>query len=308
MQAAIGGNYTFPLSTAPFKQIQEIQFGLFSPEEIKNMSVCHIEYPETMDEARNRPREKGLNDPKLGSIDRGTMCSTCNEVPEYCPGHFGHIELAQPVFHVGFIAKIKKILESVCHNCGKLKADERNVQFAQAIRLRDPKRRFEQVHKICKPIMTCETDEPSPDDQNDDPKAKLKAKGHGGCGNVQPAIRKEQLRLNGSWKIAKSDDEEGKPEKETRQITPQMALNVFRNISDIDMAKLGLNADYARPEWMILTVLGVPPPAVRPSISVDGTSQGMRSEDDLTYKLSDIIRANSNVRRCEQEGSPQHVQ
>ncbi|KAI7380323.1 putative DNA-dependent RNA polymerase II largest subunit, partial [Hortaea werneckii] len=308
MQAAIGGNYTFPLSTAPFKQIQEIQFGLFSPEEIKNMSVCHIEYPETMDEARNRPREKGLNDPKLGSIDRGTMCSTCNEVPEYCPGHFGHIELAQPVFHVGFIAKIKKILESVCHNCGKLKADERNLQFAQAIRLRDPKRRFEQVHKICKPIMTCETDEPSPDDQNDDPKAKLKAKGHGGCGNVQPAIRKEQLRLNGSWKIAKSDDEEGKPEKETRQITPQMALNVFRNISDIDMAKLGLNADYARPEWMVLTVLGVPPPAVRPSISVDGTSQGMRSEDDLTYKLSDIIRANSNVRRCEQEGSPQHVQ
>ncbi|RMZ08179.1 hypothetical protein D0860_04781 [Hortaea werneckii] len=308
MQAAIGGNYTFPLSTAPFKQIQEIQFGLFSPEEIKNMSVCHIEYPETMDEARNRPREKGLNDPKLGSVDRGTMCSTCNEVPEYCPGHFGHIELAQPVFHVGFIAKIKKILESVCHNCGKLKADERNVQFAQALRLRDPKRRFEQVHKICKPIMTCETDEPSPDDQNDDPKAKLKAKGHGGCGNVQPAVRKEQLRLNGSWKIAKSDDEEGKPEKETRQITPQMALNVFRNISDIDMAKLGLNADYARPEWMILTVLGVPPPAVRPSISVDGTSQGMRSEDDLTYKLSDIIRANSNVRRCEQEGSPQHVQ
>ncbi|RYG94348.1 hypothetical protein EON65_57625, partial [archaeon] len=54
-------------------------------------------------------------------------------------------------------------------------------------------------------------------------------------------------------------------------------------------------------------VLPVPPPAVRPSISVDGTSQGMRSEDDLTYKLSDIIRANSNVKRCEQEGSPQHV-
>lgn len=58
---------------------------------------------------------------------------------------------------------------------------------------------------------------------------------------------------------------------------------------------------------MILTVLPVPPPAVRPSISVDGTAQGMRSEDDLTYKLSDIIRANSNVRRCEQEGSPTHI-
>lgn len=117
-------NYTFPYSSAPLKSVQEIQFGLFSPEETKNMSVCHIEYPETMDEVRHRPREKGLNDPKLGTTDRGTFCGTCGEKQEFCPGHFGHIELAVPVFHVGFITKIKKILESVCHNCGKLKTDE----------------------------------------------------------------------------------------------------------------------------------------------------------------------------------------
>lgn len=65
------------------------------------MSVCHIEYPETMDEQRNRPREKGLNDPKLGSIDRSVACGTCGEDYLECPGHFGHIELAVPVFHVG---------------------------------------------------------------------------------------------------------------------------------------------------------------------------------------------------------------
>ena len=94
-------NFNFPYSEAPLKTVQEIQFGLFSPEEIKNMSVCHIEYPETMDEQRHRPREKGLNDPKLGSIDRGTECATCREKPDDCPGHFGHIELARPVFHVG---------------------------------------------------------------------------------------------------------------------------------------------------------------------------------------------------------------
>lgn len=92
---------TFAHSQAPLRTVQEIQFGLFSPEEIKNMSVCHIEYPETMDEQRNRPREKGLNDPKLGTIDRNTMCATCGESQQECPGHFGHIELAAPVFHVG---------------------------------------------------------------------------------------------------------------------------------------------------------------------------------------------------------------
>ncbi|OQO11911.1 hypothetical protein B0A48_03638 [Cryoendolithus antarcticus] len=299
----------FPHSSAPLKTVKEIQFGLFSPEEIKNMSVCHIEYPETMDEQRHRPREKGLNDPKLGSIDRAYRCATCGESQQECPGHFGHIELAVPVYHPGFIKKVKAILESVCHNCGKLLEDERNPAFAQAIRMREAKRRFEAVHKICKAKMICEPD--IQDDGGDDfgdPKAKLKQKGHGGCGNIQPEVRKDALKLTGTWKLPRGDqDEDGDKTPEKRPITPQMALNVFRNISERDLMCMGLNADYARPEWMVLTVMPVPPPAVRPSISVDGTSQGMRSEDDLTYKLSDIIRANSNVKRCEQEGSPQHV-
>lgn len=41
-------NLNFQYSSAALKTIQEIQFGLLSPEEIKNMSVVHIEYPETM--------------------------------------------------------------------------------------------------------------------------------------------------------------------------------------------------------------------------------------------------------------------
>ena len=55
---------------------------------------------------------------------------------------------------------------------------------------------------------------------------------------------------------------------------------------------------------MILTLMPVPPP-VCPSIAVDGGA--MRSEDDLTYKLGDIIKASANVRHCEQEGAPAHV-
>lgn len=114
----------FAPSSAPLRTIEEIQFGLLSPEEIKNMSVVHVEYAETMDETKQRPREKGLNDPKLGSIDRAFMCATCQENMNECPGHFGHIELAVPVFHVGFINKTKKLLETVCHNCSKIKVDE----------------------------------------------------------------------------------------------------------------------------------------------------------------------------------------
>lgn len=37
-----------------------------------------------------------------------------------CPGHFGHIDLAKPVFHVGFVTKTIKILRCVCFYCSKL--------------------------------------------------------------------------------------------------------------------------------------------------------------------------------------------
>ncbi len=90
-----------------------------------------------------------------------------------------------------------------------------------------------------------------------------------------------------------------------RLIMPSEVYTVFKKISDHDLHLFGLSDEYARPEWMILTVMPVPPPPVRPSIAVDGGA--MRSEDDLTYKLGDIIKASVNVRRCEQEGAPAHV-
>ena len=93
--------------------------------------------------------------------------------------------------------------------------------------------------------------------------------------------------------------------QEKQQVSAQEVFSVFRKISTTDLEMLGLSEAYARPDWMILTVLPVPPPPVRPSISVDGGVR--RSEDDLTYKLAEIIRASGNVRRSEQEGAPPHI-
>lgn len=155
--------------------------------------------------------------------------------------------------------------------------------------------------------MVCEND-CEPKDESTDLNARRSIP-HGGCGNHQPTIRREGLKLIGTWKVPKDEQEEGagqQPDK--RVITPQEVLNIFKHISDEDIRRLGLNEDYARPEWMILTVLPVPPPPCRPSISVDGMGGGgMRGEDDLTYKLAEILRANASVRQCEQDGSPGHV-
>lgn len=77
-----------------------------------------IRFPETME--GGRPKLGGLMDPRQGVIDRNSRCQTCAGNMTECPGHFGHIDLAKPVFHVGFITKTIKILRCVCFYCSKL--------------------------------------------------------------------------------------------------------------------------------------------------------------------------------------------
>lgn len=54
-------------------------------------------------------------------------------------------------------------------------------------------------------------------------------------------------------------------------------------IKDEDCRALGFDPGKARPDWVITTVLIVPPPPVRPSVLADSN---LRSEDDLTHQLS----------------------
>jgi len=75
-------------------------------------------------------------------------------------------------------------------------------------------------------------------------------------------------------------------------------------IPDKDLKLLGLDPHYARPEWMVITALLVPPVSVRPSITLE---TGDRSEDDLTHKLVDIMRINQRLEANINAGAPQLI-
>ncbi len=62
-------------------------------------------------------------DPRQGVVDRSSKCQTCAGNMTNCPGHFGHIELAKPVYHIGYLTKIIKVLRCVCFYCSKLLID-----------------------------------------------------------------------------------------------------------------------------------------------------------------------------------------
>ena len=85
-----------------FSKIKKIDFDVLGNDEIKRMSALGdgpgIEIPEVHD--NSEPRKGGINDPRLGSCSKDSNCPTCGLETTYCNGHFGHIDLAEKVFHI----------------------------------------------------------------------------------------------------------------------------------------------------------------------------------------------------------------
>lgn len=110
------------------------------------------------------------------------------------------------------------------------------------------------------------------------------------------------------WRQGKEEDEESgaarMAQSEKRPLSAAEVHTILKKVSPEDVATLGLSEEFAQPDWMVLTVLPVPPPQVRPGVTEFGSSMG---QDDLTYKLADIIRASANLTRMEQEGAPSHI-
>src|SRR3989304_194225 len=88
------------------------------------------------------------------------------------------------------------------------------------------------------------------------------------------------------------------------KLTPKEVRERLERIPNEDLRVLGINPDVARPEWMVLTALLVPPVTVRPSITLES---GDRSEDDLTHKLVDVLRINQRLRENRDAGAPQLI-
>ena len=243
------------------------------------MSVCAIETSETYD--KGRPKRGGLSDPRMGTMDRGAVCETdgCDSVQT--PGYFGHLELAKPVYHHGFINVVLKILRSVGYSSSQLLLHkDEDPKFAQLMRIKNPKNRLKKLTDACKTKTVCPY-----------------------TGTAQPQYRLEGMKITAEFK---QRDEELLPEGGERKVvvTAERALQILKGISDEDCRVLGLDPEHARPDWFILQVMPVPPPPVRPSVSFDAST---RSEDDLTVKLMEIVRTNKNLERQEQNGAPQHV-
>ncbi|XP_043217204.1 DNA-directed RNA polymerase II subunit RPB1-like [Amphibalanus amphitrite] len=288
-------------SKAPLREVKRIQFGILSPDEIRRMSVTEggIKYPETME--GGRPKLGGLMDPRQGVIDRLSRCQTCAGNMTECPGHFGHIDLAKPVFHPGFLTTTIKVLRCVCFYCSKLLITPTNPKIKEIVLKSkgQPRKRMTHVYDLCKGKNICEGGDEidlQKEGSADDPNA---AKGHGGCGRYQPRIRRSGLDLTAEWKHVNEDSQEKKI-----NLTAERVYEIFKHISDEECFLVGMDPKFARPDFMIITVLPVPPLCVRPAVMMFGSA---KNQDDLTHKLADIIKANNELIKNESAGAAAHI-
>jgi len=255
------------------KKIGNISFSLLSPNEIRKMSATKVITADTYDDD-GFPIAMGLMDPRLGVIEPGLRCKTCGlrVGKDKCPGHFGHIDLAMPVIHVGLVKTIRDCLRSTCRDCGKiLLTDKRKAEFLEELKKYDLEGR-DKTYQLKQIVKEARKSDKCPH-----------------CGREVGKIELDKptsLRENG------------------KKLTPSEIREWLEKIPDEELVLLDINKDAARPEWMVLTVLPVPPVTVRPSVTLES---GERSEDDLTHKLVDVIRINQRLQENRDAGAPQLI-
>ncbi len=263
--------------------IAGIKFGILSPDEIRKMSIAPILTSEILDED-GMPIRNSIMDPRLGVVEPGRRCEVCGNTIGQCPGHFGHLELARPVIHVGFIKHIYDLLRATCRNCGRFKVPEEYIK-----RYRDPERAIGEILKIYRkmsdrwPLLARRLSET----------LKREAFRVDRC----PFCGEKQYKI----KIEKPTTFYEEKMEDQVKLNPIEVRQRLERIPDSDLEILGYDPKESRPEWMVLTVLAIPPLTIRPSIVLE---TGARSEDDLTHKLADIVRTNERLREHIASGAP----
>ena len=272
----------FNQHSSDIESVVGVQFSVLSPEEIERSSVVEIT-TQTPYEG-NEPKIGGLFDPRMGVLDNGKICRTCGQTNHGCPGHFGHYRLTRPVYYIQFHAMIMNVLKCICIRCSKLRIDK-DLPKNRDLLLRKGEARWKSVLEESSKIKRCGQEcedgcgAPQPDKFTREGIARIVAHYQGGDGDKKQPTMQQPLEV-------------------------EYVHRLFRRITDEDVDFMGLSRFWCRPDWMICTVLRIPPPQVRPSVVQDNNQ---RSEDDLTHKLFDIIKNDRTLAQKIENNSSKNV-
>jgi DNA-directed RNA polymerase II subunit RPB1 len=231
----------------------------------------------------------GLLDARLGTTDPNSLCDTCGQIPSECPGHFGHTELAEPVYHFGLIDIVKNVLSCICPKCSKLLIYKNEDLIQKIMKTKRRKARFAEIRRLTSNMTYC-----ARTDQN--------------CGVPIPKIKKEvkksqaviQLYAETSLQAMSEDGNTIAPidkKKKLKEVfTPRIVYDILKNVSDDDYRIMGFDPAICRPEDFIIKTFPIPPIAIRPSVKMS-ISSTTNYEDMLTGTLVNILKTSQRIRK-----------
>ncbi|HVW50481.1 MAG TPA: DNA-directed RNA polymerase subunit beta', partial [Trinickia sp.] len=284
-----------------FKQVQQeevfdaIKIGLASPDKIRSWSFGEVKKPETINYRTFKPERDGLFCAKIfGPIKdyeclcgkykrlkhRGVICEKCGvevTLAKVRRERMGHIELASPVAHIWFLKSLPSRLGMVLDMTLR---DIERVLYFEAYVVIDPG----MTPLKARQIMTEEDYYNKVEEYGDEFRAEMGAEG------VRELLRAinideqvETLRTE-----LKNTGSEAKIKKFAKRLK---VLEAFQ--------RSGI-----KPEWMVLEVLPVLPPELRPLVPLDG---GRFATSDLNDLYRRVINRNNRLKRLLELKAPEII-
>eukprot|EP00915_Cephaloidophora_sp_WS-2016_P004808 GHVH01006418.1.p1 GENE.GHVH01006418.1~~GHVH01006418.1.p1 ORF type:complete len:1719 (+),score=244.51 GHVH01006418.1:99-5255(+) len=272
----------------PVVEICGAQFTILSPDDVSHLASVQVlnrelYMPSAASDGRDaftaQPVPNGVLDKRFGCRRMAEqVCVNCGLDYVHCPGHWGNLKLAYPVFHIGYFKWLLRILYCICKSCSRLLLDDdQKDAFLRAMTRAtkggdtvSKKNIFSKIVEACKKKRACLYDN---------------------CLSPQGTVAKKQkaqldqfLKLYHVYEI--KDPITNRKLKETQELGPSFVLHLLTKMSHSDCEIL----DIIRPERLLLQAIPVPPTSIRPSISLPG--QAATNEDDLTITLSEIADLN----------------
>eukprot|EP00756_Hemistasia_phaeocysticola_P007482 Hpha_TRINITY_DN14278_c0_g5::TRINITY_DN14278_c0_g5_i1::g.22711::m.22711/K03018/RPC1, POLR3A; DNA-directed RNA polymerase III subunit RPC1 len=308
-----------PRTAAP-QRIKEVSFSTFGPHDIRRIS--HVQVSRSDHDEGGR---YGVMDSRMGVCNKTQNCRTCGLDVWQCQGHFGHVELAAPVFHNGFFKHVLTILRAICKCCAKVLLTDEEKQKKLKL-MRNPHLNLSKRQRTLRDIVEAAT--------------KVVRCPH--CSFINGRVKKEYATLTGprlvherygdklrsttgqSHKVAErerlmdemslaldANDETLRPFfQEHKRIVDDLPANIVRDLLDRipldDREILDLDRNTSPANFLSTTLL-VPPVIIRPQVD-RGMSGGLPADDDVTRTMRKIVSESRDLQADMEKGeNPQKI-
>ena len=236
-------------------ELKSIIFGVLSAEDVRKHSVVEITSVKINGSC-------SVGDERMGiELNNDGKCITCNSKAKDCPGHFGHIELNEPVLHCKLIKHAVSFLKCQCMKCYQPLITPEKVELLNFYKFKRNIRFDKIIDHITKKTKICPN-----------------------CNTTQPTFT-----VSVDKNIVTTY---GKDRQNIISIPLKTGdiLSIFSELSNDSVRMLGFDPALVHPKNFILQNILVIPPCARPSVMGDKPA-----DDDLTIQYIEIIKANDKL-------------